>query len=191
MAEPSERERMLAGELYRASDPELARERLRARRLVAAYNASAADAADERRRILDELLGRAGDAAWIEPPFHCDYGWNITLGDRAFLNFNCVILDCAPVTIGALALLGPGVQLCAATHPLDREERATGSEYARPIALGRNVWIGAGVVVGPGVTIGENSVIGAGSVVIRDVPADVVAAGNPCRVLRPLEPSST
>ncbi len=126
------------------------------------------------------------DSAFIEPPFYCDYGWNISLGDRAFLNFDCVVLDCAPVVIGDGCLIGPGVQLCAATHPLEPALRADGLESAGPITLGRNVWIGAGAIVGPGVTIGDNSVIGAGSVVLRDVPPDVLAAGSPCRVLRPL-----
>jgi maltose O-acetyltransferase len=133
-----------------------------------------------------ELFTEVGEGAWIEPPFHCDYGWNITLGERAYLNFHCVVLDCAPVTIGALTKLGPGVQLCAAGHPVDPEERATGLEWAKPISIGRNVWIGAGAIVGPGVTIGEDSVIGAGSVVLEDVPPRVVAAGVPCRVLAPV-----
>ena len=175
---------MVAGELYRASDPELVRERARARGLLGRYNATAPEDADERRALLEELLGRAGEDVWIEPPFRCDYGWNVSLGDGAYLNFDCVILDCAPVVIGALAKLGPGVKLCAATHPVDPAERAGGLEYALPIAIGRNVWIGAGAIVGPNVTIGENSVVGAGSVVLRDLPANVVAAGSPCRVLR-------
>ena len=186
MSERSEREKMLAGELYRADDPELARERLRARELTASFNAS--DPGDElgRRSLLGELLGSMSDSAFIEPPFYCDYGWNISLGDRAFLNFDCVVLDCAPVVIGDGCLIGPGVQLCAATHPLEPALREVGLESAGPITLGRNVWIGAGTIVGPGVTIGDNSVIGAGSVVLRDVPPDVLAAGSPCRVLRPL-----
>lgn len=177
---------MLAGELYRALDPELVRERLRARTTVARFNASDPAREDARRALLAELLGSLGEGALVEPPFHCDYGWNITLGERAFLNFGCVILDCARVEIGPLAKLGPGVQLCAATHPLDAGERAAGLEYALPIVIGRNVWIGAGAIVGPGVTIGAGAVVGAGSVVLRDVPPDVVAAGSPCRVLREL-----
>jgi maltose O-acetyltransferase len=136
--------------------------------------------------LLGELLLAGGETAWIEPPFFCDYGWNISLGDRAFLNFNCVVLDCAPVEIGALALLGPAVQVSTATHPVDPRERESGLEFARPITIGRNVWIGAAAIVGPGVTIGDDSVIGAGAVVLRDVPAGVLAAGNPCRVIREL-----
>ena len=132
------------------------------------------------------MLHRLGDGAWIEPPFHRDYGWNISLGAGAFLNFGCIVLDCAPVVISDLCQLAPAVQLSTATHPLDPATRADGLESAHPITLGRNVWLGAGVIVGPGVTIGENSVVGAGSVVLDDVPANVLAVGSPCRVVRPL-----
>lgn len=176
---------MLAGELYRASDPGLVAARIRARRLVARFNASPPDGA-ERRTLLEELCASVGADAAVEPPFACDYGWNITLGERAFLNFGCVVLDCAPVEIGPLAQLAPNVQLCTATHPVDPAPRAEGLEYALPIRIGRNAWLGAGVIVGPGVTIGEDSVVGAGSVVVRDVPQRVVAVGNPCRVIRRL-----
>ena len=185
MAAGSERERMLAGELYRAWDPELVRERARARELVARYNATTQDGLAERRALLEELLASADDA-WIEPPFHCDYGWNITLGERSFMNFGCVVLDCARVDVGPLTKLGPAVQLCAATHPIDPRERESGLEYALPISIGRNVWIGAAAVIGPGVTVGDDSVIGAGSVVLADVPSGVVAAGSPARVVREL-----
>jgi maltose O-acetyltransferase len=178
---------MLAGEPYRASDPELVAARGRARRLTASYNETAQEQEEERRSLLAELLGGVGDGSWIEPPFYCDYGSYVTLGAGAFLNVGCVILDCAPVEIGPLAKLGPAVQLCAATHPVDPAERVAGLEYALPIAVGRNVWIGAGAIVGPGVTIGDDAVVGAGSVVLRDVPARVVAAGNPCRVLRTID----
>jgi maltose O-acetyltransferase len=182
----SEREKMLAGELYRANDADLEHERLRARELTARFNACEPADAAGRRSVLDELLGALGEGAWIEPPFYCDYGWNLTLGARAFFNFDCVVLDCAPVVIGDGCLIGPGVQLCAATHPLDPAVRADGLELAHPITLGANTWVGAGVIVGAGVTIGDNSVIGAGSVVLRDVPASVLAAGSPCRVVRTL-----
>jgi len=182
----TEREKMVAGELYYGGDPELMRERARTRRLLAAYNSSDQEAPEERRAMLDELLGAAGERVWIEPPFYCDYGWNIFLGDRVYLNFDCVFLDCARVEIGALTKFGPAVQLSTATHPVDPAERETGLEYALPITIGRNVWVGAAAIVGPGVTIGDNSVIGAGAVVVKDVPANVVAAGNPCRVLRDL-----
>jgi maltose O-acetyltransferase len=175
---------MVAGESYDASDPALVEARARARRLTARYNATSQEDSDERRALLTELFEEIGDGAWIEPPFQCDYGWNITLGERVFLNFNCVILDCAAVTIGALTQIGPAVQLCAATHPVNPEERAEGIEYAKRVSIGHNVWIGAGAIVGPGVTIGDDAVIGAGSVVLRDVPARSVAAGVPCRILR-------
>jgi maltose O-acetyltransferase len=177
---------MVAGELYRASDPELVEARRRARELTALFNSTPQDDGGRRLELMQELFAEVGEDAWVEPPFHCDYGWNITLGERAFLNFNCVVLDCAPVTIGLLTKLGPAVQLCAATHPVDPEQRAAGLEHAKPISIGRNVWIGAGAIVGPGVTIGDDSVIGAGSVVLADVPPRSVAAGVPCRILRAL-----
>jgi maltose O-acetyltransferase len=177
---------MVAGELYRADDPELLEARARARVLTARYNATTRDDPVARRAVLEELLGEAGPDVWIEPPFFCDYGWNISLGAGVFLNFNCVVLDVAPVRIGELTLLGPAVQLCAATHPLDPREREKGLEYGQPVDVGRNVWIGAGAIVGAGVTIGDDSVIGGGSVVVRDVPAGVLAAGSPCRVIREL-----
>ena len=177
---------MVAGELYRADDDELVSSRARARALTARYNATTQDDADGRRALLEELLGEAGEDVWIEPPFFCDYGWNISFGARVCLNFNCVVLDVAPVRVGDLTLLGPAVQLCAATHQLDPRQRERGLEYGQPIDIGRNVWVGAGAIVGAGVTIGDDSVIGAGSVVVRDVPAGVLAAGSPCRVIREL-----
>jgi maltose O-acetyltransferase len=182
----TEREKMLAGEMYFAADPELVEARHRARRLTARYGATAPEALDERLALLAELLGSMGERVWIEAPFFCDYGSNISLADGVFLNFNCVVLDCAAVEIGAATLIGPAVQLCTATHPIDPREREGGLEYALPISIGKNVWIGAAAIVGPGVTIGDDSVIGAGAVVLRDVPARVLAAGNPCRVLREL-----
>ncbi len=136
--------------------------------------------------LLAELFEAVGEGTVVEPPFHCDYGWNTRLGERVYVNAHCSFLDCARIEVGALTMLGPAVQLCAATHPVDPTEREAGLECAAPIVLGRNVWLGAGVVVGPGVTIGDGSVIGAGSVVLRDVPAGVLAAGVPCRVLREL-----
>ena len=186
MSTETERDKMVAGQLYRCADAELVAARVHARQVVRAYNASDPAAEGERHALLAGLFAQFGEGAVLEPPFHCDYGWNISLGDGVYVNVNCVILDCAPVTIGALSLIGPGVQLCAATHPVDPAQREAGHEYALPIALGRNVWIGASAVIGAGVTIGENSVVGAGSVVTRDVPAGVVAAGSPCRVLRHL-----
>ena len=182
----TEREKMLAGELYIASDPELVLERRRARDLLRAYNGSRDEEHDARRQILGELLGAVGEGAWIEPPFWCDYGRNITLGDRVYFNFNCVILDCAAVTIGDDVFFAPNVQVYAATHPLDHVTRKSGLELARPITIESDVWIGGGAILCPGVRVGARSVIGAGSVVTRDVPEGVVAAGNPCRVIRSL-----
>jgi maltose O-acetyltransferase len=173
---------MLAGELYDASDPELAAERARARELLARFNAR------PHRALLDELFASVGQDATIEPPFHCDYGFNISVGDRFYANVNCVFLDCAPIAIGDRVLFGPAVQLYAATHPVDAETRRRGLEYALPIAIGDDVWIGGGAIVLPGITIGDRAVIGAGSVVAKDIPADVVAVGNPCRPVHQLEP---
>lgn len=181
-----ERERMVAGELYLATDEELMRGRARARALTARYNATTQDEQGDRRELLEELLGSVGRDVWIEPPFHCDYGWNIELDDRVFMNVNCVVLDVTPVRVGAGTLVGPAVQLCAATHPLDPREREQMLEYGAPITVGRNVWIGAAAVIAAGVTVGDDSVVGAGSIVVRDIPAGVLAAGNPCRVIREL-----
>ncbi|HXD85874.1 MAG TPA: sugar O-acetyltransferase [Urbifossiella sp.] len=181
----SEKEKMLAGEFYDPLDAELSAERDRARDLCQELNASRERDREVRRRILTELLGRGGDTAWIQPPFFCDYGTNIHLGHRVFFNFNCVVLDVCSVTIGDFAMFGPAVQLYTATHPLNAELRRS-QEYAKPIAIGSDVWVGGGAIICPGVTIGSKSVIGAGSVVTRDIPAGVFAAGNPCRVIREL-----
>jgi maltose O-acetyltransferase len=180
----SEKEKMLAGELYLASDAELVAERLQCRQLLRAFNDS--DPADEdgRRRTLARLFGRVGENAVIEPPFFCDYGGNISVGARLYANFQCVILDPGRVEIGDDVFLGPAVQIYTATHPLDAAERIRGPELARPVRIGARVWLGGGTIVLPGVTIGDGTTIGAGSVVTRDVPAGVLAAGNPCRVLR-------
>ena len=186
MDDLTEREKMLAGQLYRAFEPELVAERATARRLVHAYNATDPEAGTKRRALLTELFAGVGPDVVIEAPFHCDYGWNITLGGGVYINADCVILDCAPVSIGPLALIGPGVQICTASHPVDPGERRRGVEYALPITIGANVWIAAGVVIGPGVTIGDDTVVGAGSVVLDDLPAGVVAAGNPARIVRRL-----
>jgi maltose O-acetyltransferase len=177
---------MLRGELYLASDPELVAARVRARRLFARLNASDPGDVAGRVALLRELLGGLGADAWIEPPFHCDYGAQITLGAGVFVNFGGVFLDPAPITIGDQAQLGPNVQLLTADHPRDPAVRVAGPELGFPITIGARAWLGGGVIVCPGVTIGDDSTIGAGSVVTRDVPAGVVAAGNPCRVLRRL-----
>lgn len=176
---------MLAGELYNALDPELTRERHRARELCRELQGAALSDGDGRRRIIGALFAAAADA-WIEPPFYCDYGRNITLGAKVFFNFNCVVLDVMPVRIGDHTMFGPAVQIYTAMHPLDADERRRGLEYARPVEIGRDVWVGGAAVICPGVTIGDGVVIGAGSVVTRDIPANSFAAGNPCRVIRSL-----
>jgi maltose O-acetyltransferase len=180
---PSEREKMLAGAMYDPLDPELVRARDRARDLCQALNATREAEVDERRRIVRELFGAGGDSVWMQPPFYCDYGSNIVLGERVFFNFNCVVLDVAEVRIGEHTMFGPSVQLYTAMHPMNAAERRK-HEFARPIEIGSDVWVGGAAVVCPGVKIGSRSVIGAGSVVTRDVPEGVFAAGNPCRVIR-------
>jgi maltose O-acetyltransferase len=183
----SEKEKMLAGELYDALDSELSADRLRARLLLQRLNSVPEDDAAEMKRILQALIPHAGDGFWLQPPFYCDYGYNIRLGEKVFLNFNCIVLDVMEVRIGSRTLIGPNVQIYTATHPMDYRERASGLEYARPVAIGDDIWIGGSAVICPGVRIGDRSVIGAGSVVTRDIPAGVFAAGNPCRVIRELE----
>lgn len=181
----TEAEKALAGEIYDANfDPALIAARLRTKQALKAYNDT--DPADlgSRDRQLRALLGRAGQRLLIEQPFRCDYGANIEVGDNFYANFNLTILDANKVVIGDNVFIAPNVGLHTSGHPLDAKRRNAGLEYARPIAIGNNVWIGAGVNVMPGVRIGRNSVIGAGSVVTRDVPANVVAAGVPCRVIR-------
>jgi maltose O-acetyltransferase len=181
----SERDKMLAGELYDPLDPELAAARVRARDLCQALNATRETDQNERRRVLIDLFGAGGGEVWMQPPFFCDYGSNIFLGNRVFFNFNCVVLDVCVVRIGDFTLFGPSVQIYTATHPLEAELRRT-REFAKPIEIGSDVWVGGAAVICPGVTIGSGSVIGAGSVVTRDIPDGVFAAGNPCRVIRKL-----
>jgi len=184
MTAVSEREKMLRGDLYLASAPELVAARVHARRLCAQFNASDPEDAAQRATLLSKLLGAVGDGAWIEPPFLCDYGTQIQLGDGVFINFGAVFLDPAAIIIGAHAQLGPNVQLLTADHPRDAATRTAGAELARPITIGSRAWLGGGVIVCPGVSIGADSIVGAGSVVVRDVPSGVVAAGNPCRIVR-------
>jgi maltose O-acetyltransferase len=179
----SEREKMLAGELYDPLDPELVRARERARALCQALNATREADQAERRRIVTELFAAGGDNVWMQPPFFCDYGSNIFLGQRVFFNFNCVVLDVCRVTVGDFTLFGPAVQVYTATHPMNAALRRK-QEFARPIEVGSDVWVGGGAILCPGVKVGSRSIIGAGSVVTRDVPEGVFAAGNPCRVLR-------
>ena len=182
----TERDKMLAGEMYYPMDPQLVEARLRARDLCQALNATPEREGEGRRRILVELFGAGGDTVWMQPPFYCDYGSNIELGERVFFNFNCVVHDVCRVTVGSFTLFGPNVQVYTATHPFDAAQRRK-VEYGRPVEIGSDVWIGGGAIILPGVRIGSRAVIGAGSVVTRDVPGDVFAAGNPCRVIRPIE----
>jgi maltose O-acetyltransferase len=178
----SEKEKMLAGELYDASDPELQAELAATHRWLVRYNAALEASASERRELLLERFAHVGEGAVIRPPFHCDYGFNISFGASVFLNFNCVILDVVAVSIGDKTQIGPSVQILAADHPRDAATRAAGLEFGRPIRIGRNVWIGGGAIILPGVSIGDDALIGAGSVVTRDIPAGAVAFGNPARV---------
>jgi len=183
----TEKEKMLSGGIYDAADPQLIAERRRARDLCKSLNESHDSEQELRERIIRELFGSAGEAIWIEPPFFCDYGSNITLGNKVFFNFNCVILDPASVIIGSNVLFGPGVQVYTATHPISASDRRTWREFAQPVEIGSDVWLGGGAVICPGVRIGSRSVIGAGSVVTNNIPEDVFAAGNPCRLIRHLK----
>lgn len=182
----TEKEKMLSGVLYDPLDNELSEERLRARLLIKKLNDLREDQSDEKREIVKELLPDAADDLLLQTPFYCDYGSNIKTGIKVFINFNCVILDVMPVQIGSRTLFGPNVQVYTATHPVEFKERASGLEYAKSVTIGEDVWIGGSTVICPGVTIGSRSVIGAGSVVTRDIPSDVFAAGNPCKVIRQL-----
>ena len=177
---------MLAGELYYALDPELSEERRQTRLLLKELNDSRDDQEEERKIILNKLIPNAGKDLWLQPPFYCDYGYNIVAGDNVFFNFNCIVLDVMKVTIGSRTLFGPNVQVYTATHPIDHVERASGLEFAKPVTVGEDVWVGGSAVICPGTTIGDRSVIGAGSVVTKDIPSDVFAAGNPCKIIRQL-----
>lgn len=179
----SMKELMLRGELYLAGDAELVAERAHARSLLERYNAPAAEA-DERARLLRALLGEAGEGVVIQPTFRCDYGYNISIGAGTFVNYDSVLLDVVPIRIGASCQLATRVQLLAATHPVDPDARRAGWESGSPITIGDDVWLGGGVIVCPGVSIGDDTVVGAGSVVTRDLPAGVVAFGNPARIHR-------
>src|ERR1700731_663028 len=179
----SERQKMLRGELYNPLDAELVSARERARDLCQALNATREAEQEVRRRILSELFGKGGETVIMQPPFYCDYGSNIELGERVFFNFNCVVLDVCPVRIGAYTLFGPAVQIYTPMHPLNAELRRQ-REFGKPVEIGSDVWVGGAALILPGVRIGSRAVIGAGSVVTRDIPDGVFAAGNPCRVIR-------
>ena len=186
MATQTEYQKMLAGELYDAGDEELMQLRIRARSILQFYNQTGYDR-KIRTAMLEKLLGKSGTNIDIQTPFFCDYGCHISVGNNFFANFNCVMLDCNYINIGNNVFMGPNVQLYAATHPVMANERIKGPELGQPVIIGDNVWIGGGSIICPGVTIGENSTIGAGSVVLKDIPANVVAAGNPCKVIRKLD----
>jgi maltose O-acetyltransferase len=177
----SEKKKMLAGELYHAGDREIQADQATAKAWMVRYNASLGASADERRTILRELLAEVGNESVVRPPFHCDFGYNIRLGDGVFLNFNCVILDVVTVTIGAGTQIGPAVQIYTADHPRDAAVRRSGVEFGRPVAIGENVWIGGGAIILPGVTIADDAIVGSGSIVTRDVPRGATVVGNPAR----------
>jgi len=180
----TEKERMLAGRLYIAQGEELAHESRRAKRLTRQFNLTTEEELDKRRDILKDLLGSAGKDIYIEPPFRCDYGSHIYIGDNFYANYDCIIIDVCNVHIGTNVFFGPRVCLYTAGHPVDPEVRNTLLEFGKPITIGDSVWIGGNTVVNPGVTIGSQVVIGSGSVVTKDIPGGVIAVGNPCRVLR-------
>jgi maltose O-acetyltransferase len=180
----TEKEKMLAGELYNPLVNELADDRRRTQNIIYKFNVLRPDKIKKRNKLIHKLFGSIGENFTIIPPFYCDYGWNIHVGANFYANFNCTILDVNNVSIGSNCLLAPNVQIYSATHPVEPGRRLRGNEFGRPICIGDNVWIGGGSIICPGVTIGDNVTIGAGSIVTRDIPSNVVAVGNPCRVLR-------
>ncbi|MDO4570247.1 MAG: sugar O-acetyltransferase [Planctomycetia bacterium] len=180
----SEKEKMIAGEFYTMQDDELRAAHRRALRLTRLFNNSMEDDPATRQKLIRELFAQTGERFHIEPPFRCDYGFNISIGEDFYANFDCIMLDVCPIRIGKSVWLGPRVSLFAAGHPLDPELRASGQEFGKPITIEDGVWIGGNVTILPGVTIGKNTVVGAGSVVTKDLPAGVLAMGNPCQVKR-------
>ncbi|WP_421385217.1 sugar O-acetyltransferase [Bacillus salacetis] len=183
----SEKERMLAGEMYDPADPELIKERQEARRLVRLYNQTTETEGDKRVALLKELLGTTGEQVYMEPNIRFDYGYNTHVGENFFANFDCTILDVCEVRFGDNCMLAPGVHIYTATHPLDPAERNSGREYAKPITFGDNVWIGGSSIINPGVTVGDNVVIASGAVVTKDIPDNVVVGGNPARIIKQLD----
>lgn len=181
---------MLAGEMYDPLDDELDRERHEARLLFQRINALDEEQKEQRNKLLAELMPNVGKDLWIEPPFYCDYGYNIYAGDNFFMNFDCCILDVMPVRIGDRVMMGPKVQIYTATHPLEAKARNSGREFAKEVSIGNDVWIGGGAIICPGVSIGNGVVIGAGSVVTRDIEDNVFAAGNPARVIKSIDNNS-
>lgn len=183
----TEKQKMLAGEMYNPLDPVLMAEREDAKLLFQEINQMDETQKEQRNLLLQKLFGKTGKNLWVEPPFYCDYGYNITVGYNVFMNYNCCILDVMPVTIGNRVMLAPNVQIYTATHPLIAKERNSGKEFAKPITIGDDVWIGGGAIICPGVTIGDRAVIGAGAVVTKDIPNDVLVGGNPAKVIKHIE----
>lgn len=183
----TEKEKMLAGQLYDPADKTLTHERQNARKLCRQFNQSTETEKKLRVKTLKELFQTDNSTIWIEPSFKCDYGYNIKFGNKVFINFDCVILDTAEVSIGNNVMIGPGVHIYTPQHPIDPNERSTWKEYSEPVHIADNVWLGGKVTICPGVSIGENSVIGAGSVVSKDIPSNVVAAGNPCKIIQKIK----
>ncbi|WP_205524643.1 sugar O-acetyltransferase [Paenibacillus sp. ALJ109b] len=183
----SEKQKMIDGELYLASDPQLSQDREYARRMTRMYNQTAETDGELRTKVLKELLGSTGVDLSMEPNIHFDYGYNIHVGEHFYTNFNCTILDVCEVRIGDNCLMGPDVHIYTATHPLNPFERITGAEYGKPVNIGNNVWIGGRAVINPGITIGDNVVIASGAVVTKDVPDNMIVGGNPARIIREIE----
>ena len=180
----TEKDKMISGKLYKAFGEELLKERQDAKEIIFKFNALKPTEINKRNNLIKKLFGKTESNFFIEPPFRCDYGYNIEIGENFYSNYNLIILDCAKVTIGANVLIGPNVGIYTAGHPLHFEKRIQEFEYALPITIGNNVWIGGNVVINPGITIGDNTVIGSGSVVTKNIPSNVIAVGNPCKVLR-------
>lgn len=183
----TEKEKMLAGELYAASDPQLTKDREHARKLTRLFNQTIETDYDTRTELLKRLFGSTGEHIYVEPTFRCDYGYNIHVGNNFYANFDCVILDVCEVVIGENCFIAPGVHIYTATHPLHPLERASGAEFGKPVTIGDNVWLGGRAVINPGVTIGDNVVIASGAVVVKDVPSNVVAGGNPASIIKHID----
>ncbi len=190
MAQKTEKQKMLAGEMYMPGDAELTNDRIQARKLTRLYNATEETEKERREELLKELFGSVGEGSYAEPTIRCDYGYNIHVGRNFYANFDCVFLDVCEIRMGDNCFLAPGVHIYTATHPLKAEERNSGKEYGRPVTIGNNVWIGGRAVINPGVTIGNNAVIASGAVVVMDVPDDAVVGGNPARVLKMVDNES-
>ncbi|MGK0464878.1 sugar O-acetyltransferase [Clostridium sp.] len=180
----TEKEKMLNGKPYKAFGEELSSERQYAKEMIFDYNNLSPKEINKHNEIIKKIFGRVGKDFYLEPPFHCDYGYNISVGKKFYVNYNCIILDCAAVTIGDNVMFAPNVSLFTAGHPIHFEPRNEALEYAFPISIGNNVWVGGGVIVNPGITIGNNVVIGSGSVVTKDIPSNCIAVGNPCKVIK-------